>query len=86
MTKEELLKLSDDLEMLQVARQAIQDVLIDFRDRRISVLGLGSGMVIKEKDGTPSDLIRLTSIEVIRIGLKAMAEKLGESKCRIVIS
>ena len=67
----------DDL--CEVARKKIEDVLIEFRDARISIFGRGNGLVVAEKDGTPSHVMRLTVEASISIALLAIAEYLDKS-------
>jgi hypothetical protein len=69
MTIEELLNNPNAMEK---ARKAIEDTLVDLRDSRIGIIGRGNGLVIKEKDGTASSIIRLTTLDAIRIGLEAV--------------
>jgi hypothetical protein len=69
-----------DESSLEVARSAIENTLIDFRDRRISIMGRGNGLVVREKDGTESSLMRLTVASALKIGLKAMAERALKGK------
>lgn len=38
---------ADDNFMYQVGRRAVEDVLVDFRDSGISILGRNNGLVIK---------------------------------------
>lgn len=59
---------------LEVARLAVEDALIDFRDSRISILGRGNGFVVREKDGTESGVIRLGTREGLRIAIHAYLE------------
>lgn len=65
---------------IEVARSAIENTLIDFRNRRISLMGCGNGLVVREKDGTESSLMRLTVASALKIGLKAMAERALKGK------
>jgi len=60
--------------LLEVGRKAIEDVLIDFRDSRMSMLGRGNGLVVCEKDGTASSVVRLGPEAALRIGLLAIAK------------
>lgn len=64
--------MSDELDeaALEAARKAVEDVLVDFRDSRISVFG-GNGFVIREKDGKDSHIMRLRTREGLAIGIKA---------------
>lgn len=59
-----------DEEALEVARRAVEDTLIEFRDARISVVA-GNGLVVREYDGLPSDVIRLSTRDGLRIGIRA---------------
>lgn len=47
--------------------KAIEDELIDLRDRGISQLGAPNGLVVSYKDGTPSDAVRMRIPEVLLI-------------------
>lgn len=76
MTTEELRQLADNDHMLEVGRQAIENALVQYRDGRISELGRGNGLVIREKDGCHSDVIRFGPEQALRIGLRAMAVEL----------
>lgn len=70
-----LRELADDDEALwQVARRAIEDDLIEFRDSRLSMPLRNNGLVVKEKDGTPSDLIRFGPEIAVKIALRALAD------------
>lgn len=70
--KEELEKLMNDDDLIEIARKAVEDNLVDFRESRISQLGRGNGLVICEVDGTPSDTIRFGMDTAMKIGLKAI--------------
>lgn len=59
-----------DQEWYEVGRIAVEDVLIEFRDARIGILGRHNGLVVYEKDGTPSDIIRLTIEDSLKIGMR----------------
>lgn len=63
-------------ELREIARKAVEDVLVEWRDERLSLLGRGNGMVIKESDGKDSDIIRMGAEQVIRIGIEAIARHL----------
>ena len=62
--------------LLEIGRQAIEKQLIEFRDDRMSMLMRGNGLVIKEKDGTASDIIRFGPETALFIGLKAIHKHL----------
>lgn len=66
-----VLELSD--EEYEIARKAVEDTLIEFRDARIAVIR-NNGLVIKERDGQTSPIIRLGIEQAIQIGLKAVVE------------
>jgi len=74
--KEALLRLAQDESTLEVARKAIEDVLIDRRDRRMLLLHRGNGLVVREADGSSSHVIRLGPEQAMAIGLRAIAEAL----------
>ena len=75
--KEALLKLAEDQSLLEAARKAIEDVLIERRDSRLSLLGRGNGLVVREQDGSHSDVIRLGPEDAMRIGLLAIAQAIS---------
>jgi hypothetical protein len=56
---------------LTAAHLAVEDVLIDFRDSRIGILGCANGFVVNERDGSPSGIMRLGTREGLKIGIKA---------------
>ncbi len=66
-----------DESALTMAHKAVEDVLIDFRDRRIGVLGPANGFVVREKDGTDSPIMRLGTRDGLRIGIHAYLEALA---------
>lgn len=70
---EHLVEAAKDRELIEIGRRAIEDELVSFRDSRIAMLGRGNGLVIREKDGQESAVIRLGLEDCLRIGLKAMA-------------
>ncbi len=72
-----LLELADNNELLEVGRRAIELELIDWRDRRLFTLR-NNGLVIKEKDGTDSSIVRFGSEVALKIGLRAMHEHLDK--------
>jgi len=76
----EIKKIEDALladELLEVGRKAIEDTLIEFRDGRLSEPFRGNGLVIREKDGKDSSIIRFGLETALRIGIKAMLQKLS---------
>ena len=65
-------------EALTAAHLAVEDVLIDFRDSRMGVLGYANGFVVNERDGEPSPVMRLGTRDGLRIGIKAYLAAIGE--------
>ena len=61
-------------ELLEIGRKAIEDELVEWRDNRLSMFTRGNGLVIREKDGTESSMIRFGPETALRIGLKAMGK------------
>ena len=59
--------------MLYIIRHVVEDALIDFRDSRIAQIR-NNGLVCKEKDGSPSSVIRFGIDHAVRIGLNALAD------------
>lgn len=73
-----LRRLADDSGLLwTVARRAIEDELIEWRDSRMFVLR-NNGFVVKEMDGSPSDVIRFGPEVGVRIALRALADHLEQ--------
>ncbi len=75
-----LLAVAEDKKLLEIGRKAVEDALIDFRESRISQMLRGNGLVIREKDGTDSSMIRLGPEDGLRIGLKAIAAHLERKR------
>lgn len=75
---EDLKKLVENKEMMEIARLAIEKELLEYRDLRISQPMRGNGLVIKEKDGAPSDVIRLGPEQALKIGLNAIIKYIEE--------
>lgn len=76
MKKGELGKILLTADMLEVGRKAIEDVLIEWRDSRLSELGRNNGLVVKEKDGKDSSIIRFGPEMALSIGIKAILKML----------
>ena len=60
-------------ELLEIGRLAIEAALIEFRDDRLS-MPRKNGLVIRERDGKTSDVIRFGPEQALRIGLRAIAK------------
>jgi hypothetical protein len=56
---------------LTAAHVAVEDVLIELRDARISVLGPANGFIVKERDGSPSPVMRLGTRDGLEIAIAA---------------
>lgn len=63
----------DEVTLWNIARLAIEDELVKWRDDRMFVLR-NNGFVIKEEDGTPSNIIRFGPESGVRIALRALAD------------
>lgn len=72
----DLKEIANNNELLEIGRKAIENTLIEFRDDRLSEFMRGNGLVIKEKDGTDSSIIRFGPETALRIGLLAIDEYL----------
>ena len=70
-------EVADNDELLEVGRKAIEDELIEWRDNRLSMFNRGNGLVVREKDGKDSSVIRFGPETALKIGLKAIALKGG---------
>ena len=75
---ERLNAISDDKQLLEVGRKAIEDTLIKFRDARLSLFTRGNGLVVRERDGRDSSVIRIGAEDALRIGLKAIAKEVSD--------
>lgn len=69
-------KLSESGEILTAAHLALEDELVDMRDRGMSIMGPANGLVIRYRDGTPSDAIRLGTRDAVAMTLRAVADHL----------
>lgn len=69
-------------EECEVARQAVENELISRREARVSLLGRGNGLVVREKDHTESSTIRMGMEEAIMIAVRAVVEHNLSKLCR----
>jgi len=69
----------NDPALLEIGRQAVEKALKEFRDDRIS-MPRGNGLVIREKDGSPSSIIRFGPEHCLKIGLTAITEHLKDAR------
>jgi hypothetical protein len=67
-----------DEDALTAAPLAIEDTLVEFRDHQISVLNRGNGLVIRDRDGQPSPIMRLGTRDGLRIGIAAYLRAVQE--------
>jgi len=67
-----------DPHALTLAHVAVEDVLIEFRDARIGILGRANGFVVNERDGQPSSVMRLGTRDGLEIGIKAYLEAVAK--------
>jgi len=72
--------IAESPELLEVGRKAIEDTLIEWRDGRMSEIGRGNGLVIHEKNGSDSCVIRFGPEYALQIGLQAIADHLSDSQ------
>lgn len=75
MNPAEIRGLAHNPELMEVARRAVENELVERRDRGIQVVR-NNGLVIKNFNSEPSNIIRMGSDEVVEIGLRAIAEYL----------
>lgn len=62
---------------LEIGRRAVEDALIEMRDSRIFLLR-GNGLVVYEKNGEPSHIIRLGTEMALKIAIDAInKERIG---------
>jgi hypothetical protein len=69
-------EIADDDKLLEEGRKAIEDTLVEWRDNRLSEFARGNGLVIREKNGRDSSIIRFGPETALRIGLKAIGQAL----------
>ena len=72
MLNEKLAEVLTKPELLEVGRKAIEDTLVEWRDARLSEFARGNGLVIRERDGGDSSIIRFGTETALKIGIKAM--------------
>ncbi len=82
-TANSLLKIVDDPVLLEIGRKAIEDELIWFRDERLSEFSRNNGLVCREANGKPSDVIRFGPEVAVKIALKAIAAHLDKTKSTV---
>jgi len=75
--QEQLKEIIDNARLLEIGRKAIEDELIEWRDNHLSMFNRGNGLVVRERDGKDSSIIRFGPETALRIGLKAIMEHLA---------
>lgn len=63
-----------DERLLEIGRKAVEDQLVSLRDSRLSVLFGGNGLVIRERDGGESAIIRMSVKQALVTALRAISE------------
>lgn len=63
--------------LIELGRSSIEAELLELRDSRISMLR-NNGLVVKEKDGSHSSIIRLGPEDALTIGLTAIDKFIKE--------
>ena len=76
MDAQQLRQLAGDDALLEIGRKAIEDILIEWRDARLSEPMRGNGLVVREFNGDPSSIIRFGPEFAIKIALGAIADHL----------
>lgn len=64
---------------LEVARKAVEDTLIEFRDSSMFMIG-GNGFVVRNRDGSASDIMRFSTAVGLSIGIKAYLGALADAE------
>jgi hypothetical protein len=76
---------NDDLDQegIMAAHIVLQEQLIELRDSRISCISVGNGLVVREKDGSPSGIIRIPTRNAIELAVKTYFNhlKAGKPRC-----
>lgn len=67
-----------DSDALTAAHLAVEDVLIELRDARISVLGPANGLIVKERDGQHSPIMRMGTRHALGVGIAAYLKAINE--------
>jgi hypothetical protein len=79
MQADQLRKIVCDEALMEIGRKAIEDALIEWRDARLSELARGNGLVIREANGEPSNIIRFGPELAVSIALGAIADHLNST-------
>lgn len=76
----DLRELANNEGLIELARRAVEDALVDLRESRVSLPFRNNGLVCKERDGDDSSTIRLGLEDGVRIGLRAIADALDRQR------
>ena len=78
MTKEEKVKflvfISNNEDYQELARKSVEDFLIEMRDGRMQMPLRRNGLVIYERNGEPSSVIRFGMETAFSVALRAIAD------------
>lgn len=75
-------ELADDPKLMAAVHLKIENMLIDMRDSRMSVMN-ANGLTVREADGSPSDTIRIGTRWAVQIAVRAIADELaGRERAR----
>lgn len=73
-----LREIADSDELMRAAHIAVEDLLIQMRDDRMSMPNRANGFVVRENDGSPSHVIRLGTRDGIAIAIRAIADRMEQ--------
>ena len=73
-----LQEIANNPDFIEVGRKAIEEYLVICREGRFSQPFRGNGLVIREKDGKESSVIRCGPDRALEIGLKAIGDFLDK--------
>jgi len=77
MKQKTLIEISEDRELMEIGRRAVEDQLIEMRDSGMFCLR-NNGLVCKHKDGSTSHIIRMGTDQAVVIALRAISEHLNK--------
>ncbi|WP_280465967.1 hypothetical protein [Nocardia brasiliensis] len=69
-------RILDDPGLITATHLHIEDTLIEWRDLGLSEIGRANGLVVRSKDGQPSEIIRIGTREAIKMTLRYLADHL----------
>ncbi len=77
---EKVRSLADNPEALLAAHISLEDLLVDMRDSRMCLGMPANGLVIRERDGSDSVIIRIGTRDAVRFALIAIADHLEKEE------